>query len=99
MAGGNAPRVFQTAEGWFYLSTMLDNYGRRIIAWRPCSAMKAGDVTGRLTTALQATGRVRNCGAMWSTCVQPSQRRIFVDLVRLVAKREPRQRKRDELLR
>lgn len=49
MAGGNAPRVFQTAEGWFYLSTMLDNYGRRIIAWRPCSAMKAGDVTGRLT--------------------------------------------------
>lgn len=52
MAGGNAPRVFQTAEGWFYLSTMLDNYGRRIIAWQPCAAMKAGDVTGRLIPSL-----------------------------------------------
>jgi transposase InsO family protein len=42
--------------GWFYLSTILDDYSRYIIAWKLCTTMKAGDVTDTLKLALQASG-------------------------------------------
>jgi transposase InsO family protein len=42
--------------GWFYLSTILDDYARYIIAWKLCSTMRAEDVTATLTLALQASG-------------------------------------------
>ena len=42
--------------GWFYLSTILDDFSRYIIAWKLCSTMKAGDVTETLDLALQASG-------------------------------------------
>ena len=42
--------------GWFYLSTILDDYSRYIIAWKLCTTMKAADVTDTLTMALQASG-------------------------------------------
>ena len=42
--------------GWFYLSTILDDYSRYIIAWKLCTTMKAGDVTATLDRALQASG-------------------------------------------
>ena len=42
--------------GWFYLSTVLDDFSRYIIAWKLCTTMKAGDVTDTLTMALQASG-------------------------------------------
>ncbi len=42
--------------GWLYLSTVLDDYSRYIIAWKLCSTMKAQDVTDTLTLALQASG-------------------------------------------
>ena len=42
--------------GWFYLSTILDDYSRYIIAWKLCTTMKAGDVTDTLELALQASG-------------------------------------------
>jgi putative transposase len=42
--------------GWFYLSTILDDYSRYIIAWKLCSTMKAADVTDTLELALQASG-------------------------------------------
>jgi putative transposase len=42
--------------GWFYLSTILDDYARYIIAWKLCSTMRARDVTETLTLALQASG-------------------------------------------
>ena len=32
--------------GWFYLSTILDDFSRYIIAWKLCTTMKAEDVTG-----------------------------------------------------
>jgi transposase InsO family protein len=35
--------------GWFYLSTVLDDFSRYIIAWKLCTTMKAGDVTDTLT--------------------------------------------------
>jgi len=31
--------------GWFYLSTILDDFSRCIIAWKLCTTMKGGDVT------------------------------------------------------
>jgi len=42
--------------GWFYLSTVLDDYSRYIIAWKLCSTMKVEDVTDTLVLALQASG-------------------------------------------
>jgi len=42
--------------GWFYLSTILDDYSRYIIAWKLCTTMKAGEVTDTLELALEASG-------------------------------------------
>ena len=42
--------------GWFYLSTILDDYSRYIVAWKLCTSMKAGDVTDTLELALEASG-------------------------------------------
>jgi len=42
--------------GWFYLSTVLDDFSRYIIASKLCTTMKAEDVTDTLTIALQASG-------------------------------------------
>src|ERR1700676_2809605 len=42
--------------GWFYLSTILDDFSRYIIAWKLCSTMKAEDVTATLTLALRSSG-------------------------------------------
>lgn len=42
--------------GWIYLSTILDDYSRYIIAWKLCTTMKSGDVTDTLDLALQASG-------------------------------------------
>jgi len=42
--------------GWFYLSTILDDYSRYIIAWKLCTTMRAEDVTDTLDLALQASG-------------------------------------------
>ncbi|NDR55358.1 IS3 family transposase [Aliiruegeria sabulilitoris] len=42
--------------GWFYLSTILDDYSRYIISWKLCTNMRAGDVTDTLNLALRASG-------------------------------------------
>ena len=42
--------------GWFYLSTILDDYSRYIISWKLCTTMKARDVTDTLDMALSASG-------------------------------------------
>ena len=42
--------------GWFYLSTILDDFSRYIIAWKLCTTMKTEDVTDTLELALQASG-------------------------------------------
>ena len=42
--------------GWFYLSTVLDDFSRYIIAWKLCTTMKAEDVTATLEMALIASG-------------------------------------------
>lgn len=42
--------------GWFYLSTILDDFSRYIIAWKLCTSMKVDDVTDTLDLALAASG-------------------------------------------
>jgi len=42
--------------GWFYLSTVLDDFSRYIIAWKLCATMKAEDVVTTLDLALKASG-------------------------------------------
>ena len=42
--------------GWFYLSTILDDFSRYIIAWKLCTTMKTEDVTDTLELGLQASG-------------------------------------------
>lgn len=42
--------------GWYYLSTILDDFSRYIIAWKLCATMKTEDVTDTLELALTASG-------------------------------------------
>ena len=42
--------------GWFYLSTVLDDFSRYIVAWKLCTNMRAEDVTATLDLALRASG-------------------------------------------
>jgi putative transposase len=42
--------------GWFYLSTVLDDFSRYVLAWKLCTTMKAGDVTDTPELALKASG-------------------------------------------
>jgi putative transposase len=42
--------------GWFYLSTVLDDFSRFIVAWKLCTTMKVADVTATIDMALVAAG-------------------------------------------
>jgi transposase InsO family protein len=42
--------------GWYFLSTILDDFSRYIICWRLTTTMAASDVTDTLTDALAVTG-------------------------------------------
>ena len=42
--------------GWYYLSTVLDDFSRFIVAWKLCATMCADDVTATLDLALSASG-------------------------------------------
>lgn len=44
-----------TGWGWYYLSTVLDDFSRYIVAWKLCPTM-AADVAATLDLALQASG-------------------------------------------
>ena len=50
---GMIPQIMRRLR---YLSTVLDDFSRYIIAWKPCSTMRAEDVTDTLDMALQASG-------------------------------------------
>ena len=42
--------------GWYYLSSILDDFSRFIIAWELCTTMAAGDVQSTLNKAIAFTG-------------------------------------------
>jgi transposase InsO family protein len=46
--------------GWYYLSTVLDDYSRYILHWELCSTMKAADVTRSLDRALKVADSPSN---------------------------------------
>ena len=48
------PRVI--GWGWYYLSTILDDFSRYVIAWKLCTTMRVEDVTDTLELALEASG-------------------------------------------
>lgn len=43
-----------TGWGWYYLSTVMDDYSRYIVSWRLCTGMAAKDVSDTLRDALKA---------------------------------------------
>ena len=45
--------------GWFYLSTVLDDFSRYILAWKLCTTMTATDVSDTLALALRSSGLER----------------------------------------
>ena len=45
--------------GWFYLSTVLDDFSRYILAWKLCTTMTATDVSDTLAMALRNAGLER----------------------------------------
>ncbi len=45
--------------GWFYLSSVLDDFSRDIIAWKLCTTMKSSDVIDTLDLAFKASGLER----------------------------------------
>jgi transposase InsO family protein len=42
--------------GWYYLSTVLDDYSRFFVAWRLCTTMSAREVLDTLDDAIEFTG-------------------------------------------
>jgi len=42
--------------GWYYPSSVLDDFSRYIVAWKLCATMRASDVTKTLNLALAAAG-------------------------------------------
>jgi putative transposase len=56
--------------GWYYLSTILDDFSRYVVAWKLCTTMKTSDVTDTLELALRASG----CGQI---AVQHKPRLLF----------------------
>jgi putative transposase len=45
-----------TGWGWYYLSTVLDDFSRFVVAWKLCATMQASDVTETLDLALATSG-------------------------------------------
>lgn len=46
--------------GWYYLSTILDDYSRYIISWELCSSMTSKDAQRSVEQALKRTGLKNN---------------------------------------
>ena len=42
--------------GWYYLSTVLDDYSRYILSWKLCTGMSADDVTDTIDLAIAESG-------------------------------------------
>ena len=57
-----------TGWGWFYLSTVLDDFSRYIIAWKLCTTMKAQDVTDTLDLALRPRAVTRHGSSISRAC-------------------------------
>ncbi len=50
------PKACFQHDGWYYLSTVLDDFSRYVVASKLCTTMAASDVTETLEVALEASG-------------------------------------------
>ncbi len=50
------PKACFQHDGWFYVSTVLDDFSRYIIAWKLCTSMAGLNVTATHERALKASG-------------------------------------------
>jgi putative transposase len=70
-----------TGWGWFYLSTVLDDFSRYIVAWKLCTTMSAADVTATLTSPCKPRGSIkpRSIGdqGCYPTMAHPTSRTIW----------------------
>jgi len=48
-------------RGWYYLSTVIDDYSRYILAWKQSPTMASGDVEETLNLALKKSGLEEVC--------------------------------------
>jgi transposase-like protein len=91
--------------GWFYLSTILDDFSRYIIAWKLCTTMKAEDVTATLNLALVAQAATRQrctsgraccptMGRVTSPMNWPTGCRIAAWIIRVVHRAIPKPKAR-----
>jgi transposase InsO family protein len=62
------PKV--TGWGWFYRSTIWDDFSRYIIAWKLCTTMKVGDHTETLDLACKPRGLIRFMSFIAPDCSQ-----------------------------
>ena len=67
--------------GWVYLSTILDDFSRSIIAWTLCTTMRTEDVTDTLELALKGLRLRSGEGRPYATAVV--RQRIQLSLRRL----------------
>lgn len=57
-----------TGWGWYYLSTVLDDFSRYIVTWRLGPTMCASDVTATLDQALAASGSMTSPSRSGQDC-------------------------------
>ena len=67
-----------TGWGWYFLSTVLDDFSRYIVAWRLGPTMCASDVTATLDQALAASGLDRH----HHDAAAPASERQWIELRR-----------------
>ena len=51
-----SPNLKVIGWSWYYLSTVLDDFSRYILAWKLCSSMAATDVSDTLRMAPKTSG-------------------------------------------
>jgi putative transposase len=64
-----------TGWGWYYLSTVLDDFSRYIVAFRLCTTMAAADVTATLELGILECGPTTANISPGSTCIE--EKKIF----------------------
>ena len=66
--------------GWYYLSTVLDDFSRFIVAWKLCATMRADDVTATLDRAWRRPASITSPSFTGRDCcrttVRPTSRAI-----------------------
>ena len=62
-----------TGWGWFYLSTVLDDFSRYIVAWKLCTTMKAEDVTPPWSWLCRHRGWTKSTWHIGLVCYPPGR--------------------------